>query len=211
MAKKPPTHTPARRPFEVRGTALNQAIRKEWEQYETFSPSAMPMTSLAFTAIDQVEGNRGNMVEVLMSYIDTDTLCYRSEKPEMLEQQKRQWDPMLAWAGDRYSALWKTTTGIMPLEQAPALHDAIREQLMTLDSMRLTACGMLASGYSSLVLALAVMEKKLSAEAAFRLSRLEEDMQAKKWGMDEEANERKQRMQAEIMEISRFLGLLERP
>ncbi|MGE3714478.1 MAG: ATP12 family protein, partial [Alphaproteobacteria bacterium] len=204
MPKAPPSHTPAKRRFEVHGTALNQAIRKEWETFETFSPSAMPMTSLAFTAIDQVEGNRDNMIEVLLAYVDTDTLCYRSEKSEMLGEQKKQWDPLLAWAGDRYSALWQTTTGIMPLEQSAVLHEAIREHLATLDSMRLTACGMLASGYSSLVLALAVLDKKLSAIEALRLSLLEEDLQAKQWGIVEEADEKKQQMQEEIMVTSRF-------
>lgn len=205
----PPAYTPAKRPFALPKGALAAAIEKEWQEYETFSPSAMPMTSLVFAAIDQVADRREAMVEVLLAYIDTDTLCYRSENKEMLAQQKKQWDPLLVWAGGRFNTLWQTTTGLMPLEQPAILHEAVREHLKTLDDMQLTACGMLASNYSSLVLALAVLEKRLTAENAFTLSRLEEELQAECWGKDEEAEVKKQRLQAEIMEISRFLRLLE--
>lgn len=208
--KTPPKKTPAGHDFSIPSAALEAAIAKEWAEFETFSPSAMPKSSLLFTAIDQVGDNRANMVEVLMAFVDTDTLCYRSEKPAMQVEQKKQWDPLLAWAGDRFSALWQTTSSIMPLMQSSALHYAVRGELEKLDAVRLTACGMLASGYSSLILALAVLEKKLSAREAFDLSQLEETLQAREWGDDEEALKKRQQMQAEILETSEFLDLLER-
>ncbi|MFO0449587.1 MAG: ATP12 family protein [Pseudomonadota bacterium] len=203
-----PTHTPAKKPFAVPTRALQEAIEKEWSTGKKFSPGTMPLTSLVYTAIDQID-EKENIVEVLLAYIDTDTLSYRSANASLLAEQKKQWDPVLVWAGSKFNALWQTTTGVMPLDQPEALHAAIKEYLLALDAMRLAACCSLASGYSSLVLAIAVMEKHLSAARAYDLSRLEEEAQAAQWGRDEEADERSRRMQAEIVETGHFLRLLE--
>lgn len=204
-----PTHTPAKKPFALPTQALKDAIAKEWVSGKKFSPANMPLTALAYTAIDQMDGNKENITEVLLAYVDTDTLSYRSSNQSLLERQKKEWDPVLAWAGSKFNALWQTTSGVMPIEQPAALHDAIRAYLQSLDNMRLAACCTLASGYSSVVLALAVLEKQLPAARAYQLSRLEEEAQAEQWGRDEEAEERSRRMQAEIVETGLFLRLLE--
>ncbi len=203
-----PNQTPAKKPFVLPTQALKDAIEKEWASGKKFSPTAMPLTALAYTAIDQLD-EKENIVEVLLAYVDTDTLSYRSSNQKLLERQKKEWDPVLAWAGSTFNALWQTTTGVMPLEQPEALHAAIRKYLLTLDTMRLAACCTLASGYSSLVLAIAVLQKQLPAARAYELSRLEEEAQAEQWGRDAEADERSRRMQAEIVETGQFLRLLE--
>ena len=204
-----PTHTPAKKSFVLPTPALKAAIEKEWASGKKFSPSSMPLTALAYTAIDQMDGNKEHIAEVLLAYVDTDTLSYRSSSQSLQERQKKEWDPILAWAGSKFNALWQTTSGVMPLTQPAALHDAIRAYLLSLDNMRLAACCNLASGYSSVVLAMAVLEKQLPAARAYELSRLEEEAQAEQWGRDEEADERSQRMQAEIIETGQFLRLLE--
>ncbi len=188
---------------------LKDAIAAEWQGKKSFNAATMPLTALAYTAIDRIADQKDNIVEVLLAYVDTDTLCYRaSAAPELLQRQKEEWDPILTWAGAKFSALWQTTSGVMPLEQPAALHSALREYLEGLDDMRLSACGVLASFYSSLVLALAVMEKRLSAEDAFYLSRLEEIFQGEKWGEDEATAMRAGRILEEIKAARRFLDLL---
>ncbi len=206
-----PQHTPGKHPFVLPTDTLREAIEKEWAAGKKFTPTSMPFTALAYTAIDQMEGKREHIVEVLMAYIDTDTLSYRSSTPALIEQQKKEWDPVLAWAGNTFSALWQTTSGIMPLTQPAALHEAVREYLSALDAMRLAVACVFASGFSSLVLAIAVLEGKLTAERAYALSRLEEEAQAIQWGRDDEADARSARLQAEIVETGRFLRLLKTP
>lgn len=204
-----PQLTPAKKPFTL-PDALAKAVANEWQGKKKFSAIAMPLTSLAFTAIDRIGDDKENMVEVLLAYVDTDTLCYRaSQSQELLKLQKAEWDPILAWAGAKFSALWQTTDGVMPLEQPKALHDAIKTYLTEMDDMRLAACGVLASLLSSLVLAVAVVEKKLSTEAAFKLSRLEETFQAEQWGEDEDAARRARGFLEEIKAAGHFLALLE--
>lgn len=214
-----PQRTPAGNPLAL-PPSLAEAIAAEWEGKKAFNAAAMPLTALAYTAIDRVEGDKENIVQVLLAYVDTDTLCYRNSgigdrgsgagKKTLAQLQKEQWDPILAWVGAKFSALWLTTGGIMPLEQPQALHQALENYLMALDSMRLTACMMLASHYSSIVLALAVVEGRLAAEEAFSLSRLEERFQAEAWGEDEAAQARQANILQEIKSVARFLALLER-
>jgi len=96
----------------------------------------------------------------------------------------------------------------MPIDQSPALHLAVKRYLNSLDEWQLAAFCVLSSGYSSLVLAVAVCEQHLSAEEAFSLSRLEEDYQAQEWGRDSEAESRALKMKAEIVAAGQFLHLL---
>ncbi|MFW0776413.1 MAG: ATP12 family protein [Rickettsiales bacterium] len=202
--------TPEKKPFCVPTQALADAISEEWEKGKKFSPSNMPLTSLVYTAIDRVEEQKDNIIEVLIAYVDTDTLTYRSTNSEKLaDRQKKEWEPITKWASKEFEAIWHTTSGSMPIEQPKELHDAISNYLKTLTALELSAACVLSSTFSSLVLAVAVLKKHLSAEAAYELSRLEEEVQAEQWGRDVEAEQRNSRVKAEIGEISRFLRLLD--
>jgi chaperone required for assembly of F1-ATPase len=202
--------TPEKKPLVVPNQALADAIAAEWKGRKAFNAAVMPLTTLVYTAIDRVAEQRENMAEVVLAYVDTDTLCYRaSESKALQDRQKKGWDPILAWAGSRFNALWQTTSGVMPIEQPAALHEAVRSYLQGLDDMKLSACAVLASLYSSLVLAVAVVEKRLSAQEAFALSRLEETFQAESWGEYEENAKRQENILREINDIANFLRLLE--
>jgi len=208
-----PMQTPGKLPFAVPTQALADAITAEWKEAKgKFSTTKMPLTALAYTAIDRIGNQKEMIVEVLMAYIDTDTLSYRATGSENLAKvQDEQWTPILAWAKKSLGVTWEVTSGVMPLDQPEALHKALSKRLSTLSSMQLSACCLLASGFSSLVLMLAVLEKHISAEKAFHLSRLEEESQAEVWGRDPEADARAERLKAEILATAQFLGLLDKP
>ncbi|MDX1974586.1 MAG: ATP12 family protein [Rickettsiales bacterium] len=204
-----PTHTPGKKPFTV-AARLHEAIEEEWRTQKRFSPLAMPLTALAYTAIDQVDGHQDMMVEVMAAFVDTDTLTYRSQTPGLLQdRQKAQWDPLLQWISKEFGGIWHTTQGVMPIEQSESIHQAIAAYLRTLSNFELAATSLLASLCSSLILAIAVQKKRLSAQQAFELSRLEEDTQAEQWGVDPQAAQRAQKLQEEIVAAGRFLHLLE--
>ena len=202
--------TPGKRPLAVPTQALADAICAEWKAHGKYSAGKMVLTSLAYTAIDQISHQKALIVESLMVYIDTDALSYRATASEKLAtQQLEQWTPILEWVGTLLNATWEVTSGVMPLDQPPALHKAIEQHLKALDAMRLSACCLLSSGMSSLALMLAVLEKHIDAREAFRLSRLEEESQAETWGHDSEADARAARLQEEIIAAAEFLDLLD--
>lgn len=204
-----PLLTPQKLPMLVPTKALAEAMAEEWREHGKFAAGKMPLTTLAQTAIDRIEEQRELIVESLLTYVDTDALVYRSSSSQnLLKKQEAQWDPVLDWTAATLGAKWEVTSGVMPVDQSEALHEAIRKYLTGLDSMRLAAVCMLSATYSSVALAIAVAEKHLTAENSFQLSRLEEEAQAETWGRDFEADKRAARMQEEISAAGRFLDLL---
>lgn len=184
--------------------------KKPLSQSVRYDKNKMPLTSLAYTAIDRIEGQQDAIIDALMVYADTDTLSYYTTTPGLLmERQKKEWAPVIAWAGKTFGSIWQTATGIEPAVQTNEMHAAIRGYLATRSAMQLAALSVMASIYSSLVLTLAVAKNHLDAAQAFDLSRLEEEVQAEQWGRDEEADMRKSRVKAEIEAAGRFLRLLE--
>lgn len=204
-----PLSTPVGRPFLLPSRKLAEAIAAEFARHGKFAAGKMPITTLAQTAIDRIDDQRELIVESLLVYVDTDALSYRSSgSDEIAKRQQRDWDPVLEWLQKRLGATLLTTQGVMPIDQPPQLHAAIREYLTKMDAMQLAACCMLSATFSSVVLAIAVVEDYISAEGAFMLSRLEEEAQAEIWGRDPEAQQRADKIKEEIIAAGRFLDLL---
>ena len=207
-----PLHTPGKHPLIVPTKALADAITAEWRANGKYVSIKMPLTTLAYTAIDRIAGQEKAIIEVLLVYLDTDTLSYRASGSEALaKKQQQQWDPILAWLDKTLGAAWQVTSGVMPVDQSPQLHKAIEKHLSSLNAMQLSAVSVLSSSLSSLALALTVLERHVTADEAFRLSRLEEDHQAEQWGVDSEAESRAARLKDEINDAARFLDLLRTP
>ena len=54
----------------------------------------------------------------LARYAQGDLTCYRADSPRKLaERQEQGWDPLLAWARRRYDVDFRTTTGVIHVEQ----------------------------------------------------------------------------------------------
>ncbi len=207
-----PMLTPAKKPMALPTQALAAAIAHEWDGAEKYSLSKMPLTSLAYTAIDRIADQRAAIVEVLLVYVDTDTLSYRASGSEALaKRQQLQWDPIVDWASKKLGAEMQVTSGVMPVDQPPELHKAIETYLNSLTDLQHAALCILSSGFSSLVLAIAVVDARVTCDTGFTISRLEEEFQAEQWGRDAEADVRTARLKSEIMEAGRFLDLLQAP
>ncbi len=210
--------TPQKNPLWVPTRALADAIADEFRKAKPSSvirhPSSAqaPLTALAYTAIDRIEGNEEAIIDALMVYGDTDTLSYvasASENEPLATRQQRLWKPIIDWASREFGAIWQTASGIEPATQVPEMHEAIRAYLKTQGAMRLSAACVLVSCYSSLLLALAVLKGRVSEAEAFELSRLEEAVQNERWGVDVEAEKKNARVKAETHAAGHFLRLLE--
>ncbi len=113
-----PTHTPAKNLFSLPNPAFTEAVAAEWQAGKKYSPSAMPLTALAYTAIDKIADKKNDIIEVLMVYVDSDTLTYRATGSEALAKlQEEKWGAVLKWAGTRFDVAWQTTSGVMPVDQ----------------------------------------------------------------------------------------------
>jgi chaperone required for assembly of F1-ATPase len=205
-----PLRTPAKRDLIVPSEALAATIAAEWDAQESdIRPETMPLTRLAATAIDRTAEKRADIVAEIANYAVTDLLCYRAERPPALAaRQEAVWQPLLDWAAGRYDAGLAVTAGIVPTAQSPASLKAYAAAVAALDHFRLTALQAATAASGSLILALALHEKRLDAEAAFAASQLDETFQIEAWGEDAEAARRRRALAADIAAAARFLDLL---
>ena len=136
---------------------------------------------------------REKIIADILSFVDTDVLFFRAEYPDnLIKKQNEKWNPVLEWFATEYGVEPKITSQITPPKQDKKLAKAIGDEVRKMSGRELIAFSKTAGGFTSLILALAVMKKHISVDDAFALSRLDELFQNKMWGEDEEAlNSRK--------------------
>jgi chaperone required for assembly of F1-ATPase len=203
-----PVKTPSRKSLIVPTRALAEAVAEEWRgQGETVELAEMFITRLATAGAD---ANRGHIGEQLLVFGKSDLLCYRAEAPrELAARQVAAWDPLLDWAHQKFGARFAVATGIVFVEQPAEALLALEKAVWDRDDFVLAAVHAAASITGSLVLALALAERRLTAEQAFAASRLDETFQAEKWGQDAEAEARTARLAGELAAAERFLRSLD--
>jgi chaperone required for assembly of F1-ATPase len=201
--------TPARAALVVAGRALAEAIAAEWQaQGERVDPETMPLTRLASTAIDLVAPRRAEVAAMIAKYAATDLVCYRADgPPELVERQHQAWQPLIDWARDRYSAQLEVATGIMPRAQPAATLAALATHVASYDPWQLAALSLATAACGSLVVALALAEGRLDAEAAFAVAELDASFQIERWGEDSEQTQRRRTLKDDIEAAARFLAL----
>jgi chaperone required for assembly of F1-ATPase len=202
--------TPMRKPMATPKKALAEAIAEEWDAQKIhIDPDTMPLTRLLSTMIDKVGPERAAILAALMTYADTDLLCYRAAHPaELRRRQETVWQPVLDWLTATTGASLEVVEGIVPTQQPPKSLATLKRALETLDELHLTAFQACAAVSSSLALSLALVQRRLSAAEVFAASQLDESYQIEKWGEDDLATERRARISAELDGIGRFLALI---
>ena len=205
-----PVRTPAGRPLAVSGAALATAVAQEWTaQGETIDRETMPLTRLVCTALDLVPERRVEIVAEVAAYAETDLVCYRTDQPPALaRRQTAAWEPLLAWAAARYGARLAVTSSITPIAQAPEALDALRDAVATEDDCALAGLSMATRAFGSLVIALALRDGRLDAEAAADASLVDERYQLERWGDDAELATRCARVARDAAEAESLFRLL---
>jgi chaperone required for assembly of F1-ATPase len=203
--------TPGKAPLSVPAKALAEAIAEEWRaQGDHIDPSTMPLTRLANSAIDGIEGRSEAVVDDIMAHARSDLLCYRADGPDgLVAAQTAHWDPVIAWAKEALHAPLTLAQGIVHVAQADASMAAIRKRVAELDAFGLGALHVMTALTGSALLALAVALKRLSPDEAWDAAHVDEDWQAGKWGEDAEAKDRRKARRAEFDAAARALALSE--
>jgi len=202
--------TPARQPLVLPRPGLAEAIAAEWDaQTEKVVPATMPLMRLAATAIDRMAAQRGQAIDEIVGYANTDLVCYRAERPaELVARQNACWQPLVDWVTLRFDAPLLVTTGVVPKAQPQAAITAIRAAVKALDPFWLTALHSATTACGSIVIGLALVERRLDAEGAWQASQLDETFQIEAWGEDAEAAARRAALKRDIAATARFMDLL---
>ena len=198
--------TPRKKELVLPTQILAERVQKLWN--DKMPTPAPVLLALSYSAIDVMEGSREVMNEAMLAYAETDLILTRAEAGALLEREEAAWNPVMQWAMQRFDVSFKVAKGIMPVEQAEATLRALKKVLESFSFFEMSAFAFLTQSYSSLLLALAVKEKEISAETAFTLSRIDEDYQAETWGVDAGEAMRSEKIKKEVQEAEEFLQLL---
>lgn len=204
-----PLRTPAKAPLLSPTRALAEAIAAEWNvDAAEIDPKEMGLTRYANSAIDRVAPHFEQIVDQVAAYGGSDLLCYRSAHPApLVTREAAAWDPLLDWLDERYGVRLILVEGLVHAAQPAAMLLRLREAVATCDPFALSALHELTAISGSLGIGLAVVEGRLEAAEAFRISRVGEDWQAEQWGQDDLAIAAAEIKRVDFIEAARFHAL----
>lgn len=173
------------------------------------SPSQQKLERL----IARAPQDREEMLQHLLAYAATDLLCYRAPEESVIAsaseaihpgqrkkmdcfsgarnddlrtQQAQHFDPILDWAQATYGITLHVTDSIMPVAQPEASLVTIATLIGAANDRELAAFSLLVPILGSVLLALAVWKGRVTIDAALIAARLDEDVQAERYGEDTE-------------------------
>ncbi|MBN9314478.1 MAG: ATPase [Devosia sp.] len=192
--------TPAQKPVVVPHQALAEVMAEEWAvQGEFIDPRTMPVVRLVNSAIEAGEERHEALRAEIVKYAGNDLLLYRADHPrELVAEQERVWDAALVTLARHFEVAFQPTIGILHQPQpaptlerlAASLSDTTLFEAVTLNSLT----GLTGSG----LLAIALRERLLDAEAVWTAAHVDEDHNIRLWGEVHEATERREKRRMEF-------------
>ncbi len=135
----------------------------------------MHLTRLSFGAIDGVKVDRAKVANHALSFGGTDLLSYRAGTPqELAARQAAAWNPLLDWAAERHGAQLNVTSGVGHISQPAEALAALERAVAAQDDFALSALHAATMLTGSLVLALAMADRRITADQAFAAATIDE-------------------------------------
>lgn len=156
-------------------------------------------------ALGSVSSFKPDGVSKLLTYLNTDMLFFFADNQELLHCQEQKWLPILQEASQKFGCPLQTTQGLDVPKQDELLFTNFEKYLQSLDDVSFVCLYKLALLMRSVLLAWALVENKVSLDEAYEASLIEEIWQAKHWGKDEEAENKRKKIYDEILTTCAFL------
>ncbi|MDX2236596.1 MAG: ATP12 family protein [Hyphomonadaceae bacterium] len=202
--------TPAQSPALAPTRALADACAAEWAaQGAAIDTQTMPLTRLWFTALDRTDGRTADIVAEICKYGETDLLCHRAERPEILAaRQDALWSPWISWSRAALGFAPTVTTVLTPAPLHREGIAALAARANTLDAFRLTALAHGVAVTGSAILGFALLDAAIDPQTAFEAAALDNLFSIETWGEDGEARARLDRQAKDIADLARFVSAL---
>lgn len=205
-----PARTKLRHPLVAPNAAAAALLVAEWAaQGDHIDPATMPVTRILHAAIDHVGAAREEVIADVLKYAGSDLVCYRVGEPEKLAAlQAAHWDPVLAHVRARYDAGFMLSEGIVFVEQPARSIERLRPAVARHGDAALAALHVLTTISGSALIALAIADGALTAEAGFDAGEVDADFELSVWGGDEEATARRALRRADFLAAAGLLAAL---
>lgn len=190
--------------------AMAAAIAKEWEgQGDEIDPESLRLTKLAGRAADLTSEDRARIESGLVAYIETDLICYRADHPaDLVACQAAAWDPLIRWARQRFSEVPEVTTGVVPIVVESSVVACYSGIVAKFGTYELVAVQEAAAITGSLIIGLAVFEREVDNDAAWKACQVDDAHRIQRWGDDPEDASAQAMRRADLDAASHFLSLL---
>jgi ATP synthase F1 complex assembly factor 2 len=131
---------------------------------------------------------RPQVIDKLMSYLDTDTICYHEDFPEILAKlQGQHWKPILKWICEQFDVELKVTEGIFRVEQPQQTKDTLRKLVEDMCPLELAALERAVITSKSFLIGLALVKRGITVEQAAQAAHVEVNSQIDRWGEVEDS------------------------
>ncbi|MDA9708398.1 hypothetical protein N9V56_02975 [Alphaproteobacteria bacterium] len=143
---------------------------------------------LLFFSNDIDDNKKKTISEIILNFLDTDTLCFRDKgKPELLVLQKKRWDKYLCFCKKHFYLDFHINYGIFFKKQKIDIHCKIKKILNKMTNYHLTAFYFLVKTTNSIIISLNLLFNETKAYLAWKDSNLEYEYNKSIWGEDSES------------------------
>ncbi len=156
-------------------------------------------------AITEIKNHREEIITRLVQFSKTDSLLFWDKEVSLYEKQEELWGPILKWAHHNLNAKYLTTDKMEVVEQKKNTLQGLKKFLETMSDKELAAFYLASINMKSELLAAALVRGFINAETAYNAAYLEEISQAERWGKDENAEQKRQALKKELVDIENFL------
>ena len=202
--------TPMKKDLCFENLDIAKEICKEWDIDEKIiKPDSMIFYGLLSTAIDRIKFSRDSYIKDMIAFVDTDLICYRSEKPfDLIELQKKSWDPVVSFIQNYTGEEIDTCQSIMPLSQNKVLLSKLNTFIDKFSDQQISALHRMTYITGSIFISICALKGDILKSEAFTLSFLDEIWQAKNWGIEGDAEKKRDAISWELNKIISFVELL---
>ncbi len=201
--------TPGGKPVLVAHEKLAEALCAEWNGQAThIDPRTMPLTRLVNSAIEGGEEACNELRAEIVRFAGNDLLLFHAESPrELVALQGEVWGSILSDMTARLDVVFHPVTGIVHRDQPEESLQRIRALLPQKDHVTLTALASITGLTGSGLLVVALFHGLMDADRVWDAAHLDEDYNARIWGVDREAMARRRKRRAEFDAAVKVLEL----
>lgn len=204
------TKTPSKKMFLVPSRGVAELVVEEWmAQVDVIEPLSMPMLRLVNAAIEGGEGTAQALRDEIVKYAGNDLLLFRAESPrELVALQELHWDDALGKLTEHFDVKFQSVVGILHQDQPEITLQKLAANLEPENHFALTALTSITGLTGSGLLAIAVQNKLMEADAVWAVAHVDEDYNISQWGEDFEAVARREQRFKEFSVAVKLFSLV---
>lgn len=162
------------------------------------------MDSYLERAAAEIGKSRKDVIDRLVVFSQTDMLLFWGHEKGLIERQEKVWGPILKWVNEEVNVKFVKTQNL-DVPENKASGEKLRDYLNSFSDKELAAFYVAALNMKSVLLAIALVKKRINVDEAFQAAYLDELWQAESWGVEEEAEKRRGELKKELHEVADFL------